>query len=522
MIDLSSARHRTATSADLSLLDDKQAGALRRIVDLSEQLPEDWSGMMGRTALQEDFDALRFQLAYMAYALGLTHVHRLPAAPAVFRKPFDDLIQKMLSQEVWTYWHYVSTGMGAMNKSLGELPAQWDPVARDNIMYSAYIQSMALMYHYLFDDPKYAADGALSFNLQTLFWGGGGQTFKYDEKSLTNHLYWMMVEKGYLGIACEPNCVFQICNQPSILGYRLYDFVYGTSIADEVTAGYQRAWAEFGMVDPDGHFTVLVQEHEHKLVEKSPAPWSDFWLGALLHMWDPRKVQQLYPQHMARWSRPGPAGTLWVHPSIRPQGVGPETSNALDFGWAAACASEVGDTESLERLLGYADACLTPTWSDGAFYYRRRDGWVDDEGKLHAMDPHTGNALLNYARLNVPGGLKKLYEAELPRGRFVEPALVDMSAGLDVRAARYDAEHACLDLIFQPGRVAGDKVKLTISHAANRGNWRLMLDGETMGSGCSGGTATVSGSVAIRGEGDALLIELPHAKRTHLSLAWDQ
>jgi len=117
------------------LLDENQAGHLRRMTNLAARLPDDWSGMQGKTTLQEDFSSLRFQLAYMSYALALTHVHRLPAAPVVFKKSFDQLIQKMLSPDVWTYWHYVSTGNGPHNRSLGELPARWDPVETDNIMY---------------------------------------------------------------------------------------------------------------------------------------------------------------------------------------------------------------------------------------------------------------------------------------------------------------------------------------------------------------------------------------------------
>ncbi len=488
------------------------------MIDLSEQLPEDWSGMMGRTALQEDFDALRFQLAYMSYALALCHVHRLPAAPAVFRKPMDDLIQKMLSQDVWAYWHYVSTGMGPLNKSLGELPAKWNPVEVDNIMYSAYIQSMALLYHYLFDDAKYAQEGGLSFKLQTLFWGKGGQTFPYDEKSLTQHLYWTMVEKGYLGIACEPNCVFQICNQPAILGFRLHDLVYGGDIAGEVTEGYKRAWAEFGITDSTGHFNILVQEHEHALVRRPPAPWADFWLGSLMHMWDPGVVGNAYPKQMADWARPGPDGSLWIHPSVR--SIGPETSNALDFGWAAVCASEVGDTDTLARLLRYADGQLTPTWNDDAFYYRRRDGWLDDEGKLYAMDPHTGNALLAYARLNVPGGLRELYSKPLDPARFADPALVDMTAGLDVREARYEGTCRRLSLGLRRGRAKPGAVELTVSNAWGRGRWRMFADGEPVAEGDDTSVHASTGRVSARHSEDNLVVSLPVDGNMSLQIAW--
>jgi hypothetical protein len=66
-------------------------------------------------------------------------------------------------------------------------------------MYSAYVQSMTLMFHYLFGDANYAAEGALTMRLQPLFWGAVGQHFPYDECKLNEHLYWTMVQKGYLG-----------------------------------------------------------------------------------------------------------------------------------------------------------------------------------------------------------------------------------------------------------------------------------------------------------------------------------
>ena len=150
-------------------LDDLQAGAIRRIVNLSQQLPGDWSGMMGRDiVLSEDFSALRFQLSYMTYALALAHVHRLPAAPGLFKRPFENLIKKLLHPDAWHYWSNVSTGMGPANKDLGPLPRAWDPVAKENIMYSAYLQSITLLYHYLFRDDKYAQPNSLSLKAATV------------------------------------------------------------------------------------------------------------------------------------------------------------------------------------------------------------------------------------------------------------------------------------------------------------------------------------------------------------------
>jgi hypothetical protein len=511
-----------ATSArdrhnDPPLLDDKQAGHIRRIQKHATQLPDDWSGMMGRSSLQEDFGALRFQLAYMAYALALAHVHRLPAAPAVFRKPYDRLLQKMLSPDVWTYWHYVSTGNGPLNKSLGELPAQWNPVETDNIMFSAYVQSMALLYHYLFDDPKYAAEGALTFHLQPLFWGAGGQRFAYDERKLNEHLYWTMVQKGYLGIACEPNCVFQICNQVPILGFRMHDLVYGGDIAKEVTDGYQRAWSDFGIVDASGHYNIVVQERERALVSREPLPWADFWLGALMHAWHPDFVKEKFPGHIRRWSREGPDGTLWIAPAIPPVGYGKELTGARDFGWAAACASEVGDTETLERLLAYADRFLNPVWDDSAYFYQRRDGWFDEQGRLAAMDPHTGNALMAYARLNVQDGLRKLYDGPWDKRHFAEPALIDMPDDLDVRGAIFDSDARTLTLGLRAG--AAPHARLTVGNVWNRGDWTLRIDDDQVAQGTSR-EPSGDGSVAVRREVDTLVIECPLTSAATVRIAW--
>jgi hypothetical protein len=508
---------RPDAARPLPLLDDYQAGHLRRIRNLAAQLPDDWSGMMGRSSLQEDFGALRFQLAYMSYALALAHVHRLPAAPAVFRKTFDRLIAKMLSPDVWTYWHYVSTGNGPLNKALGELPARWNPVDTDNIMYSAYVQSMALLYHYLFKDGKYAGDGALTFAFQPLFWGGDGQRFSYNERSLNEHLYWTMVEKGYLGIACEPNCVFQICNQVPILGFRFHDLVYGGDTAKEVTEGYLRAWSDFGVLDGRGHYNIVVQEREHALVRREPLPWADFWVASLMHAWNPDFVKANYPRHIERWSQLAPDGTLWIKPAIPPAGFGKELSSARDFGWAAVCASEVGDADTLRRLLAYADRFLNPAWDDDAYFYRRRDGWLDEDGKLAAMDPHTGNALLAYARLNVPDGLRNLYDDPWNAAHFAEPALVDMPDDLDVRGATFDRGAESLFLNFRQ-RSAGNAT-LAIANVWNRGDWTLHFDGSIAASGTPT-EPTRTGAAAVRRDGDTLVIECPQAQSVALQLSW--
>jgi hypothetical protein len=187
------------TQAMRAELSPEQIGHLRHFENLLNQPPNDWSLMGGKGLGQDDFGGYRFQLAYLSYALALTHAHRLPAAPGVFKPLFDRAIQKMLLPEVWIYWKDTSRGGAAFNQHLSEsYHEEYNPVVRDNIMYSAYVQSMALLFNYLFDDDSYARPGALTFSFYTPFWGGEEKRFEYDQNTLNEHIEGVLAAGGPL------------------------------------------------------------------------------------------------------------------------------------------------------------------------------------------------------------------------------------------------------------------------------------------------------------------------------------
>jgi hypothetical protein len=494
--------------AQIPELDDLQTGAVRRIVNLSQQLPGDWSGMMGRDiVLSEEFSALRFQLSYMTYALALAHVHRLPAAPGLFKRPFENLIKKLLHPDAWHYWSNVSTGMGPANKDLGPLPRAWDPVAKENIMYSAYLQSITLLYHYLFRDDKYAQPNSLSLRLKTMYWYEGGYRFDYDEKSRTSLIYWQMAEQGFLGVACEPGLIFQICNQPSILGFRLHDLIYGGSMARDAEKGYVAAWKEFGMLDEAGNFTTFVMAKSRTPVTISNSQMN-CWLMTLLHSWNPEIVEQQYPILMKRFLLDGPNGTKWVKPDQKlPDEPGEETLlPPIELAWAACAASEVGDTETLNGLLGYADIMLNPAWQDGGYYYKRRDANFDHNGYFIGMDAAAGNALLHYARLNVKDGLNKLYGNPLDDAHFTQPALIDVPENIDVRRAIFDPGRNALALTLG-SLPAGQTVRLGIRAPEGADFPTVAKDGEPLQGG-------------VEQTDNGLSLTFQHRDRTTLVLQW--
>ena len=508
----------------LPLLDKLQLDHLRHIDNLSRQPPNDWSFMSGRAANQEDFGGYRFQLAYMAYALGLTYFHRLPAAPGVFRPTFQRLIEKILHPAVWMYWRNVSRGGALFNAHLADhLTEQWNPVERDNIMYSAYVQSMALMYDVLFDDHRYAEPGALTFRYWSFFWGGDEKRFEYDQYSLNQHLYWKMVESGFLGIACEPNCIFQICNQPAILGFRLHDILTGGSTAEEVTRSYEQAWQQFGRLGENGHYTMMLSA-DTKMPWRNDrvAPWIDAWCGALMNSWNRDFVRQHYGQQMKDMLIEEPNGTLSIQvPPLREINGHLVDYDWCDFGWAAVWASEMGDRATLEGLLRHADCFMNPTWMNGGLYYPRHDQTYDTDGHLTVMEPLTGNALLAYARLNVADGLWGLYNRPWDRTHFEQPALTDVAFNVEVSRAWFDVETQ--SLVFTVRRHAdrrGDAV-MVIGNMEKQGPWTLFCDGSPVASGDEQRVID-NEAVVLKRSGNGLELVCPEGEARTFVLSWDR
>jgi hypothetical protein len=477
----------------MSVLNREQLGHLRHWDNLSRQLPHDWSLMQGKGLGEDDFGSYRFQLAYMMYGLALTHRHRLPAAPGVFQPTVQRLMDKLLMPEVWMYWRDTSQGGAVVNAHISEgLGEEWDPVVRDNIMYSAYVQSCALLHDYLFASDRYAASGSLTFKHWSYFWGGQEKRFSYDRDSLNDHLYWQMVQNGYLGVACEPNCVFQICNQPAIMGFRMHDLITGGERAREVVDGYEKAWADFGRLDADGHYNMFMMEDSRTIIPNDGrAPWIDAWCGALMNSWNRDFVRENYPRQIGDFLIPGPEGTISVRPSPPMAAMGQDVIvDTCDTGWVAAWVSEMGDQATLDGIFGHTDRFMNPTWRDGGLYYPRNDTPVDAEGNRTEIEPMTGNVLLGYARLNVPDGIWGLYNQPWGSEHHTEPALVEVER--DVEVSRAEVIDGVLHARLRRDRILAGSGTVTLARLPDGA--RLRLDG-----------AEITG----RAEGNQVVLDVP-------------
>lgn len=516
---------------EVPVLSLEQAGHLRHIDNLSRLPRGDWRLMAPSMPLQEDFSAYRYQLGYMSMALGLAHMHRLPAAPVVFQRTLDRLIHKMLEVDTWWYWRDTSTSGGYGPLDLPRLPSRTDPVAVDNIMYSAYLQVMTLQYTMLFDDRTYEQPDSLSFDVYPVLWGRDRrEVFQYDQRSLNERIYWSMVSNGYLGVACEPFCVFQMCNQVPILGFRLHDHIYGGDTATEVTEGYVRAWEDFGGgFNERGHFIKNIIQRNEMLpkdyVVDNDSAWTDGWLGMLMNMWRPELIHRTYRDKIGRWVEPTDAGTLTVtQVGMLPDSQKIQEPGGLgELGWLAGWASEMGDEEVLSGLLAHADTFMNPQWENGGLYYPRRDDAYDEAGRFVAMPPITSNAMLPYARLNVADGLRKLYEQPWTERERSRPALTGLSDGVDVRRAWYDEHTKSLQLAFSAMHGSSTpNARLTVSRLGTA-PWTLFVDRVPVATGHGGTLEPAEGAdrFAPRTSGDAVELTVPlDGELTAVDIVW--
>lgn len=209
-------------SMDLSRypkLTDEQVGHLRHYYNLASQPDGEWYHMGTQEPMQEFLDAYRYQLATMAYAVGITHYHHQNALRGAYKALFRRIIHKMMRREVWGYWFTTSLGGTTTDPSLTKLREPWaDPIVRENIMYSGHLLLMTSMYAMLFNDKEFEQDDALVFNWNPLFFGLGAETFTYKTQTLQEAILREMERNGWVGVCCEPNAVFVVCNQFPVSG----------------------------------------------------------------------------------------------------------------------------------------------------------------------------------------------------------------------------------------------------------------------------------------------------------------
>ncbi|KUL84833.1 hypothetical protein ZTR_07300 [Talaromyces verruculosus] len=420
----------------------EQAGHLRHFHNLATQRDGEWGVMGSQEPGQEWLDAYRYQIATMSYAAGAAHFHRLPALRSIFQSLLDRLIHRMLRREVWGYWFLTSHSGKFVDPDIKELRQPWaDPIVRENIMYSGHLLLMVSLYTMLFNDDKYNQEGALTFNWSPIFWGMGPEKFSYTRQSLQKAILAEMEREKWLGVCCEPNCIFIVCNQFPIIAMRFNDVRDGTNVASEVLSKYTAAWESKGMTGPNGLFISWYSPNQDS---KKPALDLGFtaWATAFMNAWNPTVANQTFQaqslgfltriEHDRISINRGPVAFA-IRELVENEGVDPYSFSTMQkarqiaaensptaeqqdpfprpmFGYILMSMSELSDESNLAGLLNHVDRFFQPTWQNGGLYYPVNARHDDEDGNWTEVEPFTGNSAIGYARLNVPNGQHEMWD----------------------------------------------------------------------------------------------------------------
>ncbi|KAE8453320.1 hypothetical protein EG329_011387 [Mollisiaceae sp. DMI_Dod_QoI] len=459
----------------------EQCGHIRHFHNLASNLDGDWSFMGSQEPGQEWDTAYRYQLATMTYASGAAHYHHLPAMRSVFKKLIMQLINKMLRREVWGYWYLTSQSGIFADPDLKELRKPWaDPVCKENIMYSGHLFLMVSLYTMLFNDDHFDQPESIVFDWNPLFFGMGRERYTYTRASLQDTIIKEMERGKWIGVCCEPNMVFVICNQFPLIAMRYNDAVNGTHVVDDVLVKYKAAWAKKGMFSKNGMFRRWYAVNQDAVFDSDDISHSA-WTMAFMP-WNYDQVQSMYPSVASgilhkvdnRINLHAPVVTNAIHDIVAKEGgdvdspsiiarartmtAGQRPSNkqylSPTFGYIAQWFSEIAGSPDLDALLRHADTYLKPSWNSGGLYYPRSkqdDAW-DGEGNFTFGDSYTGNAGIGYARLNVKNGQKKMWDhpwtKEILENRpWIDG--IDLAQNVDCLRGKWDEEEKAMLATFR-------------------------------------------------------------------------
>ncbi|KAH7384026.1 hypothetical protein DE146DRAFT_681129 [Phaeosphaeria sp. MPI-PUGE-AT-0046c] len=413
-------------------LDAKQAAHLRHFYNLVSQTNGHWPTM--------------------TYATGAAHFHRLPALRGQFRQLMRQMIAKMLRKEVWSYWFLASHSGKVFDPDIKELRKPWaDPVAKENIMYSGHLLLMTSLYAMLFDDDEFEREGALTFRRDPLFWGMGPEEF--------------------VGVCCEPNAVFVVCNQFPLIAMRYNDVRHGTNhVESEILPKYKEALAKKGLLGDDGLYASFFAIEQEKSIPARHGAHTA-WANAFMHAWNPEFVENSYDQQTLGFLT-NSDGKTRLHPA----------RVAMAF---RRLVSQEGhdpqDLETLDEARKVSQQMLNPTWENGGLYYPRNGRLCDENWNLTHIEPHSGHSGIGYARLNVPNGQKMMWEKPWTRDILKNRPWLDGDSfedDIDFFRGVWDAEKRAIVLTVRRWRGDGKVAIFAIKNATGETRWAIYVNGK--------------------------------------------
>jgi len=436
---------------------DGQVGEYRRMLDLSLQPVDSWTGFARNDTWQDG--ALRYQISGMSWNLAFGQYTQLPAFHGYLNTAQENLIRKHIHRNTWNYWFWECLwGNGRIEKN---------PVTIDNIMLSGFLGVSLGLFETSSGTSPFAAPGSL--------------TFRWDEKTAFPYSHESMLEevvknfKRYdLGwFPCEPKWIYSMCNLVGHTALALHDARHGTHMIDKIDARFEQTM-EQEMMMADGRIKVCTSSPFGFTVPSLSGLFGETWGIRFMTPHAPDQAERLWQVLKQDFIARKPDGSL----DFRLLPLGWDTRKPANFSfkewpelnpltmvlWSAI---EMGDDEIIAATRATIDEMYNPGMADALTWTRR-------------------NTVRDMVTKGLPEAWRKgpvLAEATYPE------AIV-------TRAVSDDGE--ALDLVIR----AGDKpciTKLGFARLMPGRSYRVVETGETLVA-ANDGTATIDFALDTRSE----------------------
>jgi hypothetical protein len=465
---------------DYPSLSEKELGHVQWLVKLAQQPLGDWSYMGGLEEGQEGLESYRYQLGYMAYALALAQYHKTPAYRELYKNAMDNLIQKMVRRDVWSYWEHTSKGMN--QRGLGWI----DPVVEKNIMYSGHLINMVELYQMLYRDVKYDKPKAIQFKWEWVM--SKLNVFDYDGNKLAEVMHKQFMNNPTHMIECELGLVFPVCNQHPLLGLVLYDYNHGTNLAGPVKDLMMKTFTEKGLLDPKTQDFMQFYLLEQQKPMGPPSAGNNATVGIVMHAWKPELIENLYRIHVKQ-VQTASDGTVKVEADDT---IG--ISSAASF---AGYAKEMGDVKTANSLIDWMEKNCLPKWIDNKYLYPR-----NDEKKITALF----NVMAAIAELNIKNGVWAMYNQPWKEAYFNQPYISGVEhPKAAVKQAYYDNKKDALAVTLLPGQKGVANTSFAVNQLDKSKDYSIRKNGQLVGYLRKGTIAPAAGMKGIEFNKEGIL-----------------
>lgn len=312
----------------LSLNDMKR---VRLLLDRALQPINEFSGFEKRDQFQTA--ATRYQINSISYGLSAIQYAHTPAFSGYMSQAQKQLLSKLCLPSIWRYWQWENRWGNINNSS--------DPIARDNIMYSGFLSTQALL-------ANGAGPVVITDTHSPLVHLSDQQSYCLEAIIVCLAQQYKQARMGL--IACEPNWIYPLCNTVTVCGIKGFDHHYGTQFWSEIKAIFMRGLND-NFFDKKGRMLAFRSSH---------TGWTPGAIGGLAMQASPclflntidSKFAQNYWQRLNYY-----LDETSVKKSCWPIDAGNyQFSRASSYIVSASAAREMGDQAMVNKLLAHLNS----------------------------------------------------------------------------------------------------------------------------------------------------------------------